>query len=97
MTTIVYDHKNKQIACDSRATSGSLIVSDNLKKYIKKDGIIYFLCGKQGENLTFVTHFKELEKAHESLDNDSIFIENKCAYLAVIDDNNIFRSCDLYQ
>lgn len=29
MTTIVYDHKNKQIAIDSRATSSGIIVDDD--------------------------------------------------------------------
>lgn len=96
MTTIVYDHKNKQIACDSRMTSGNLIVTDEGVKHVKKENSIYFIAGRIGEGLTFATHFKEMEKANDNLDNDCIFVDNKCAYLGVIDNEKVFRSSDLY-
>lgn len=46
MTTIVYDHKRKQIAIDSRSTSNGLICSDSCQKWkILDSGEIWFTCG----------------------------------------------------
>lgn len=45
MTTLAYNHKDKQIACDSRTTSGSLIISDKHLKMQQVDGVKFFLCG----------------------------------------------------
>lgn len=45
MTTIVYDHKNKQIAFDSRITSGDVICSDNANKHIQNNDEHWFFCG----------------------------------------------------
>ena len=45
MTTIVYCHKTKQIAVDSRATMGTRIVSDNHEKHYERDGYHFFIAG----------------------------------------------------
>ncbi len=94
MTTIVYDHKNKQIACDSRTTNGYMITNDKAVKWLDKDSIKWFLSGRRGENLTFVTNFKELDAANEALDNFGFFIDDKVVYLANISEG-YFRSCDM--
>lgn len=49
MTTIVYDHKNKLIACDSRLTGGNLIVTDSVKKYKSNDDGLWFFCGTKAD------------------------------------------------
>jgi ATP-dependent protease HslVU (ClpYQ) peptidase subunit len=45
MTTIVYCHKTKQIACDSRSTVGGTIETDSAEKFILADGEMWFFCG----------------------------------------------------
>lgn len=45
MTTVVYNHKEKEIGIDSRTTMGLLIESDNTIKMREKDGVKFFLCG----------------------------------------------------
>lgn len=44
MTTIVYCHKTKQVAIDSRiSSSGGLIVSDTFKKFRVRNGVLFFM------------------------------------------------------
>lgn len=42
---MAYNHKDKEIAVDSRNTCGSLIVSDKFNKIIECNGIKYVGCG----------------------------------------------------
>lgn len=50
MTTIAYNHKSKQIACDSRMSAGSLIVTDGAVKFRKdKTGGVWFFCGDDSD------------------------------------------------
>ena len=96
MTTIVYDHKNKQIAFDSRGTANGVVVSDEIIKHVTHEGIMYFQCGSAGQMLTFAIKFKEMEEAHPALTNHGIFIENKAVYSCGVDEENIFRGDNLY-
>lgn len=64
MTTVVYDHKNKQIACDSRTTCGDIIVDDEAIKYIDKGDKIWFCSGSTGDFETFIGHYEPLTKAN---------------------------------
>jgi len=45
MTTIVYNHETKQIACDGLMTAGNEIKSTSFKKWHEKDGVYYFFAG----------------------------------------------------
>ncbi len=45
MTTIAYNHKDKQIAYESRSTRDFVIISDSVNKRIDRDGVSFFLCG----------------------------------------------------
>ena len=45
MTTIVYDHKNRQIACDGRETAGNEIKSESEQKWFYQGANLYFYCG----------------------------------------------------
>lgn len=45
MTTFAYSKAENIIAIDGRVSAGSRIVSDVDKKYVKKDGNIYFTIG----------------------------------------------------
>jgi len=90
MTTIVYDHKNKQVACDSRATAGGTILSDAETKYRKKGDYIWFMCGCSGSIDTFLTHFEALKDCAPNLDTSGIFVFDGNVYQACIDEN-VFR------
>lgn len=92
MTTIIYDHKNKQVAVDSRATAGSTIMTDSAIKYREKDGVMWFFCGKTGEQEAFMNSFKELTSALDFIDVTALFVENKNTYLATVEDG-VYRSC----
>lgn len=63
MTTIVYCHKTRQIAADSRLTMGTTIVSDSFTKYIKRANHHFFLsCGIQDiENILIAYLNKDTE------------------------------------
>jgi len=93
MTTIVYDHKNKLIACDSRLTQGSFIATDESKKFeVKPDGV-WFFCGNKGEQNLFIETFNLLGNAPENMNVTAMFVTGQNVYLRNIDDKGVFREC----
>lgn len=63
MTTIVYDHNARQIACDSRATSGGIIVDDESQKWRLTDsGELWFTCGAICDEDLLIDCFKDGDK-----------------------------------
>lgn len=63
MTTIVYDHKARQIAIDSRATSSGIIVDDESQKWrITESGEIWFTCGAICDEELLIDCFKDGDK-----------------------------------
>lgn len=46
MTTIAYNHKDKQISVDSQSTMAGMILSLNEEKWVKRDDCIFFFSGK---------------------------------------------------
>lgn len=66
MTTIVYDHKRKQIAIDSRATSNGLIASDECEKWKLADsGEMWFTCGTVCDEDLLIECFKDGDRAFD--------------------------------
>lgn len=66
MTTIVYDHKNKLIAVDSRSTSGGLIITDDQQKWhISEDGTVWFLSGCVSDYDMLFDSFKNGDRAFD--------------------------------
>lgn len=50
MTTICYNHKDKEIAADGRVTRGSLICTDTKNKIVKRnDGLIFAYAGSSSD------------------------------------------------
>ena len=45
MTTIAYNHKDKQIAVDSRSSRDNVIMSDHVDKSKLVNGVTFVLCG----------------------------------------------------
>jgi ATP-dependent protease HslVU (ClpYQ) peptidase subunit len=49
MTAIVYSHKHKEIAFDSRASRGGTIVTDNFNKHYHCCGVDYIISGSPAD------------------------------------------------
>jgi ATP-dependent protease HslVU (ClpYQ) peptidase subunit len=80
MTTIVYDHKNKQIACDSRITGGGLILTDCATKFKENDKGLWFFAGIKAD----VSQLIELEhnsKPEVKPDCSALLIKDKKCFL----------------
>lgn len=45
MTTIAYNHQDKEVAVDSRVSRGNLIVTDKANKRLLVKGVEFFICG----------------------------------------------------
>tara|TARA_R110001632_G_C11131732_1_gene394974 strand:- start:164 stop:622 length:459 start_codon:yes stop_codon:yes gene_type:complete len=100
MTTIVYDHKNKQIACDSRSTIDGVIIDDYAIKYKNNIDKLWFICGRKGDADTFIANYNPLGIANENMDVSAVFVITKgdCAggvYMAVKDSDNTYAECIL--
>ena len=100
MTTIVYDHKNKQLACDSRSTIDGVIIDNKAIKYKNNGDKLWFVCGRKGDADTFITHYRPLCSANENMEVSVVFVitEGDCAggvYMAVKDSNNTYAECVL--
>lgn len=75
MTTIVYDHKNKQIAYDSRLTSGDLIVTDESVKHKENEKGLWFFTGSKSDESQLM----------ELVHNDKPEVTPNCSALLVKD------------
>ena len=83
MTTISYNHKDKQISCDSRLTDNRTIRSDSWRKWYELDGSINFACGCSSEIPLFLAEYDWGEKSGH---------EYQCIVLQVCDDE-VFLLC----
>ena len=92
MTTIVYDHKNKQIACDSRETSGGFICSDNTIKHKKTEAGIWFVSGVSSDADAFINKASHNTKCDAFVDSAAIFVDAKSdVYIVCLDSDNIYK------
>mgnify|MGYP003656527582 CR=1 FL=1 len=100
MTTIVYDYKSQQIACDSRSTIGNTIIDNNAIKYKNVDEKLWFCAGSKGDAETFIGHYQPLTKANHFLDVDTVFLitSGNCSgsvYMAIKDEEHVYKECIL--
>lgn len=77
MTTIVYDHKNKQIAVDGRTTRSDIVCSDNSEKFRFVDGQVWFFTGIAGDQQLLVDWF--------TAGKDKPALVPECEALVIID------------
>lgn len=94
MTTIVFCNKTKQIAVDSRTTSGGIVATDSAIKYKKVGEIVYFFAGYAGEKDLFIDQFEPLKDANKNLDVIALRVEKQEVYLMTCG-NGVFRECRL--
>lgn len=69
MTTIIFDHKNKQIACDSRVCAGNRIETDSDNKFLKNNKGLWFLAGPcfDSEIITTFSSGEIVEKSNKAV------------------------------
>lgn len=91
MTTIVYDHKRKQIACDSRETAGSFICSDSVVKYIKLNDGIWFNSGSASDGKIYAKNAVHNTKSPENTDCVSLKVSGGKVYLVAADGDGIYK------
>lgn len=89
MTTIVYNHKDKQIACDSRTTAGSVIVSDKDIKMQKVNGVKFFLCGSVPDYELLIDMYFTGEPSKVVPEASALVIDNGIAYKIGTSDDGV--------
>lgn len=77
MTTIVYHHKTKTVAVDSRVTAGNNIISDTENKIHKASGKTFALCGT---NADIGVYLNDIENPPKDLDVAGVIIDGGKAY-----------------
>mgnify|MGYP000645636905 CR=1 FL=1 len=82
MTTIVYDHKNKQIACDSRMSKSSGSYSNCYTKMVWNKNILFILTGSTCDMAYFRENYEKYKKVEVDveLDCSGIIIRDGVAY-----------------
>ena len=94
MTTIVYDHKNKQVACDSRESGGGVLFTDEAIKYQEVNGDIWFICGSKSDVTLFIEAFHHNAKAPENVHCNGLVVKDGVAYKAC-DEDGIYKLDEL--
>lgn len=88
MTTIIYEHKSKTIACDSRAVADGVIGSDNCIKWRYKNENLFFFAGLICEFDDFMSLLGAKSKSELNFQTTSIMVNNGKAYLCGIDEDD---------
>lgn len=82
MTTIIYDHKNKQVACDSRESGGGVLFSDDSVKYVVSGSDVWFICGSKSDKDIFINTFAHNACVPENLECGGLLARDGKCYKA---------------
>jgi len=82
MTTIVYDHKKQQIACDSRETADGFIVTDEAIKYKWSGSDIWFMCGAKADIDLFIEEFEHNSEVSQNISCSGLLVRDGITYKA---------------
>ena len=80
MTTIVYDHKNKQVACDGRLTAGNSIITDESIKFKENDKGMWFFTGAKSDE-SQIMELSHNDKPDIKPDCSALLVKDKRCYL----------------
>lgn len=86
MTTVIYDHKRKQVAIDSRYTRGDVIDTDKGNKVRKDSRGIWLFSGHQADFEDLMA-LKRNEKVEVRPECGAILIKNGCAFVVDTDED----------
>ena len=82
MTTIVYDHKNKQLAIDGRITANDIILTDSKIKWRRcEDDNLWFFTGSCSDELELM-ELKHNDKPEVKPDCSALIIKDSSCWLA---------------
>ena len=95
MTTIIYDHKNKQIACDSMVTIGSRIASYSFNKFIRVGDKTWFICGSPSWT-DVIVNLKNGDKIPDYIKDVGVLMLTKGSLYYCVEDDGYFAisKCD---
>lgn len=96
MTTIAYNHKDGEIAVDSRVTCGSTIVNDKANKITELNGIVFIGCGLEIDIEKLINSYVQ-GGSYEQLDASLYAIEKGAVFRCGQDESSGFwrRKCDV--
>lgn len=89
MTTMSYHHKDKQIAVDSRTSSGSLIDTDKAIKYYKVNNCLLFLSGALHDIDIFISEYPEIKS---DINCSGFCVDNKIVYHVSVKSSQLKKS-----
>lgn len=76
MTTIAYNHKDREIAVDSRCCAGTKIVSDSAEKSITINDVIYFYTAAGDDGIELAKLVDTGKSKHDELNATVMFIKD---------------------
>lgn len=88
MTTVAYNHKDKQIAVDSRLTCGDLIVSDKAEKFTYDKGSLFFFSGFSCDTKKLIDAYNGADVAGD-IGAGAIVVSNGTVSLVTFEDRQI--------
>lgn len=94
MTTIAYEHKNKQIAFDSRQTRDNIIISDSCDKFACIDGVMFFISGRVCDEPAFTKMYFG-EKTSEIPECNAFIVDGDKIYRSGVTDDGLFWKQEL--
>lgn len=74
MTTVIYDHTNKQIACDSREVANGIVHNDSSIKYHNNDLGLWFMTGDSADINEFISNFEHNKKMNQNLECSGVLV-----------------------
>lgn len=77
MTTIAYNHKDRQIAYDSRLTSCGMVMSDTKSKMVARNGLTFFISGSDGGVSDFIDMHTGCGKADNHPEVSAFMVDEK--------------------
>lgn len=94
MTTIVYDHKARQIAVDGRATSGHLINTEEAIKWAQDGDDWWFICGAVCDENQFIEYMnaKDPDTPKREIECSAFLVSAGRVYQCVIDEGKQCKS-----
>ena len=77
MTTISYNHKDKQISCDSQATMNGIVMDINATKFAVDGNEIHFFCGQFSDRSLMLDYYHGREHKDEIPDVAMLTVDDR--------------------
>lgn len=91
MTTIAYNHQDRQISWDGRATRDGVSTDTNIQKKIVKDGVTFFITGVFSDQSKMVDYY--FGGRHEFIPECNCFAvdDGKIFYCGVTENHELWK------